>query len=278
MIIYKQSTDINQFLISQHRQGKKIGFVPTMGALHEGHLSLIEESKKLNQMTVCSIFINPRQFNNPNDLLHYPVTIDQDIQKLEEHGCDILFLPTISEIYPEDFQPKHYDLGYLETVLEGKYRPGHFQGVCAVVEQLLKICVCHSLYLGTKDYQQCLVIKRLCEINECDIQIVFCETKRESDGLAMSSRNLRLGDEQRKLAPMIYKTLQYISQHYTSDNDQTMKVAHAMLVDNDFKIDYVQVCDEELKQLDSTTQNGKKIALIAAELGTIRLIDNLSFN
>ena len=173
MIIYKQSTDINQFLISQHRQGKKIGFVPTMGALHEGHLSLIEESKKLNQMTVCSIFINPRQFNNPNDLLHYPVTIDQDIQKLEEHGCDILFLPAISDIYPEDFQPKHYDLGYLETVLEGKYRPGHFQGVCAVVEQLLKICTSHTLYLGKKDYQQCLVIKRLCEINECDVQIVL---------------------------------------------------------------------------------------------------------
>ena len=278
MIIFKQSDRIYQFLQALRKMGKSIGFVPTMGALHAGHLSLVSQSIMDNDISVCSIFVNPKQFNNSSDLQHYPVTIEQDIELLEAAGCDVLFLPSYTEIYPDDYQQKIYDLGYLETILEGKHRPGHFQGVCAVVEQLLKICSCDTLYLGRKDYQQCMVIKKLCEINETDIQIVFCETKREEDGLAMSSRNMRLNEEQRKRATTLYKSLKHIAKNYTSNEDKTIKEANDMIVAEGFEIDYIEVTDENLNTPNQGNLSSKKIALVAASIGGIRLIDNLSFN
>ena len=146
-------------------KGKTIGFVPTMGALHAGHISLIKASKNENPITVCSIFVNPTQFNDPKDFEKYPVTIEKDIDMLKEAGCDVLFLPSVEEMYPEGIVTEnHYDLGYLETILEGKFRPGHFQGVCMVMQRLLKIVSRIDLYLGQKDYQQCMVIKRLIEL------------------------------------------------------------------------------------------------------------------
>ena len=206
MILFKKSTDLRKYLDSQTKKQDTVGFVPTMGALHEGHLSLIKMSKKENQITVCSIFINPAQFNDPVDFKNYPETIEKDIALLDSVLCDILFLPDVEEVYPDGLNiTKHYDLGTLETILEGKYRPGHFQGVCKVVHRLLEIVKPTRLYIGQKDYQQCKVITRLLELikNEIELEIIICPTLREKDGLAMSSRNLRLNSEERKMAKMI---------------------------------------------------------------------------
>ena len=198
MILFKKANDLRKWLDAQHKNGKRIGFVPTMGALHPGHISLIKKSKTENPVTVCSIFINPSQFNDPADFKKYPVTIETDIDMLEEADCDALFLPGSEEIYPDGYSnSKLYDIGYLETVLEGKYRPGHFQGVCMVVDRLLDIVQPDQLFLGQKDYQQCMVIKRLLILKgQTDkIGLSICPTLREADGLAMSSRNLRLSEK-----------------------------------------------------------------------------------
>src|SRR6476620_9509378 len=154
MILFKKAAQLSGYLRKQKTNGLSIGFVPTMGALHSGHLSLIAASKKEQSITVCSIFVNPTQFNNPDDFKHYPVRIEEDIEQLLKSDCDILFLPSAEEIYPVGYAAKHYDLGLLETILEGHYRPGHFQGVCQVVDRLLEIIEPTSLYLGQKDYQQ----------------------------------------------------------------------------------------------------------------------------
>src|SRR6476620_8327349 len=139
MTIFKKAEQLRMFLEKQQKEGKKTGFVPTMGALHDGYLTLIRESQKITDITVCSIFVNPTQFNNPDDFAKYPITIEKDIEKLEMNGCNVLFLPSVSEIYPPSYQKKHYDLGSIETLWEGTYRPGHFQGVCQVVDRLLEI-------------------------------------------------------------------------------------------------------------------------------------------
>ena len=196
MIIFKKAADIHNFLSNKREENQSIGFVPTMGALHEGHISLIIKSKSANSLTICSIFVNPTQFNNPMDFEKYPITIDSDITMLEEAGCDILFLPSTDEIYPKEFIKINYELGYLESILEGKYRPGHFQGVCMVVERLLRIIPCNILYLGQKDYQQCMVIEKMISLRNMDVDLVIAPTVRESDGLAMSSRNRRLSIEE----------------------------------------------------------------------------------
>jgi len=162
MIILKKSQELQQQLNDYREKGESVGFVPTMGALHDGHLSLLKSSKAENTVTVCSIFVNPAQFNDSSDFAKYPSTLDQDIYKLETAGCDILFLPSVEEIYPAGIsERKEYDLGYLNTILEGKFRPGHFQGVCMAVERLLEIVLPNNLYLGQKDFQQCMIIIRL---------------------------------------------------------------------------------------------------------------------
>src|SRR5215217_1370627 len=179
MIIFKQARQLTLHIESLRNNGKTIGFVPTMGALHQGHLSLIEHSKQKSDVTVCSIFINPTQFNNPEDFLKYPVTQEQDILLLANASCDILFLPQKEEIYQPGFEPKHYELGYLETILEGLHRPGHFQGVCQVVDILLNIVQPHFLFLGQKDYQQCMVISTLLELRGSKEKLIFVPTIRE---------------------------------------------------------------------------------------------------
>ena len=166
MILFKQAGAITEHLQRQKNIGKTVGFVPTMGALHEGHLSLINQCRSGNDITVCSIFINPTQFNNPEDFKHYPVTLSMDIEQLVASKCDILFLPSTSEIYPPAYLKKNYDLGSIEHNLEGYYRPGHFQGVCEVVDRLLDIITPDNLYLGQKDFQQCMVIKKLLEFRD----------------------------------------------------------------------------------------------------------------
>ena len=283
MTIFKKVSDLQKFITFYADNGREIGFVPTMGALHKGHISLIEESKKNNRLTVCSIFVNPVQFNDPKDFEKYPVTIENDILMLEKAGCDILFLPSVQEIYPEGTkQTKKYDLGYLETILEGKFRPGHFQGVCRVLERLLNIVKPHNLYLGRKDYQQCMVIKKLTELTGLDkiINVQICPTLREDDGLAMSSRNMRLTPGDRTKAPAIYKVLQGIRDNINTINIEAVKdKAKQLLSDNGFRPDYVEIADaSNLRLIEKWDGKKKIVALVAAFLNDIRLIDNLDLN
>ena len=283
MILFKKATDLHNYLDSQSEKNNKHGFIPTMGALHAGHISLIETSKKENTVTVCSIFVNPMQFNDPNDFEKYPVTLEKDIYLLETAGCDVLFLPSVNEIYPDDVSPqRHYDLGYPETVLEGKYRPGHFQGVCMVVHRLLDIIKPGHLYLGQKDYQQSLIITRLIDLIGLRqlIKVVVCPTLREPDGLAMSSRNLRLGTEERKKAATIFRCLCFIKENLKKGGLTELKEqAAGMLGENNFKPDYVEIADSNtLEPVRHWDGKQKLVALIAAFINDVRLIDNMRLN
>jgi len=283
MILFKKVNDLRKWLESQQKNGKKIGFAPTMGALHNGHISLIELSKKQNPVTVSSIFVNPAQFNDPKDFEKYPVTIDRDIYMLEEAGCDVLFLPSVSEIYPDGLTPaSHYDLGYLETVLEGKFRPGHFQGVCRVMHRLLDIVRPGTLYLGQKDYQQCMVIKKLIDLTGMSkaTKVILCPTLREADGLAMSSRNMRLNEKERKIAPAIYHTLIGLKQNLkTGSTVSLVTTAQDALKKEGFRPDYIAIADAgDLSLIDNWDGHQKAVALIAAFLNEVRLIDNMNLN
>ncbi len=283
MILFKKANSLHQWVDAQQGKGLKVGFVPTMGALHPGHISLIEASKKDNDITISSIFVNPTQFNDPKDFAKYPVTIEKDILQLEQAGCDALFIPSVDEIYPNGTTLKtQYDLGKMETLLEGKYRPGHYQGVCQVVHRLLDIVQPNNLYLGQKDYQQCMVIARLVELmgKKDSIHINICPTLREADGLAMSSRNMRLSETERKKAVLIFKSLSFIKDNINSAGIETIKSkAISMLIHEGFRVDYIEIADA--KTLESVSnRDGKKklVALAAAFLNEVRLIDNLLLN
>lgn len=281
MIIFKSASDLSSHLQALQNAGKTIGFVPTMGALHAGHLSLLTASKKENDHTVCSIFVNPTQFNNPDDFNQYPVTIERDIEAMVAADCDVLFLPSVKEIYPADHIKKHYDLGILEHVLEGHYRPGHFQGVCEVVDRLLTIVHPNRLYLGQKDYQQCMVIKKLVELTgRSALELRFIDTKREQSGLAMSSRNLRLNSAETEKARIISEALKYIRHSYPTETIVEVKEkAVNMLREEGFQIDYVEIADAtNLLPLLQYEKEKKAIALVAASINNIRLIDNMLLN
>lgn len=283
MIIFKKAADLRHYLAEQKKRKRSVGFAPTMGALHQGHISLLEASKKDNDVTVSSIFINPAQFNDPTDFEKYPVTIEKDIYLLEKAGCDILFLPSVAEIYPDGFtNHKQYDLGQLETLLEGKFRPGHFQGVCMVVERLLLIVSPDKLYLGQKDYQQCMVINRLIQLMgiEKDTILVVCPTLREPDGLAMSSRNMRLNEEERKRAVAIYNVLTGIKNNLQpSSLINLINKAVEELVVKGFRVDYVEIADAiTLEPVTEWDGRQKLVALVAAFNNQVRLIDNMLIN
>ena len=283
MIIFKKESDLRKWLEVQSKKGNSIGFVPTMGALHIGHISLIEKSKLANLVTVSSIFVNPRQFNNPKDFEKYPITLEKDIEMLEVAGCAVLFIPSVKEMYPNVVKlTGHYQLGYLETILEGKFRPGHFQGVCMVVHRLLEIVQPYNLYLGQKDYQQCMVITKLIElINQQDkINVHICTTLRETDGLAMSSRNLRLKAEERKTAATIYICLCFIKENlYQSSITELKEQAQTMLEEAGFQIDYIEIADaSNLSPVHEWDGKEKIIAVVAAFLNEVRLIDNMPLN
>ncbi|HEY1871969.1 MAG TPA: pantoate--beta-alanine ligase [Chitinophagaceae bacterium] len=280
MIIVKKAKDLQAYLDDCRQKKQSIGFVPTMGALHDGHISLLKFCVEENQVTVCSIFVNPAQFNDLSDFQKYPSTLDQDIYKLETNGCNILFLPNTEEIYPNGIGKKrHFDLGYLETILEGEFRPGHFQGVCMAVERLLQIVQPDTLYLGQKDYQQCLIITKLVEIMGIDkkMKIRICPILREKDGLAMSSRNLRLDEEQRARAHGIYETLLFLKQNFGKESlNDLKKEAAGLLQQKGFKPDYVEITDAEtLKPVNELNSSKKILGLAAAYIDNIRLIDNI---
>jgi pantoate--beta-alanine ligase len=277
MIIFRKIGPLKNYLAKLRQEGKT-GFVPTMGALHQGHLQLVDISLKENDLTLCSIFINPTQFNDPQDFQKYPVTIEADILKLEEQGCDILFLPSVEEIYPAGLgQGKHYALGYLEQILEGKFRPGHFQGVCRVVDILLEIVEPHRLYLGQKDYQQCMVIQKMIELTGRATQLRICETIREKDGLAMSSRNTRLSASERQVAPIIYSALVKTKNDLKKgDLAPLKKLAFQQLEQAGLRPDYFEFANADTLEI-ITAWNGTDplVAVVAAFLGDVRLIDNM---
>ena len=277
MIVFKKVTDLVNFVLTNKKNHQNIGFVPTMGALHAGHLSLIEEAGKATDLVVCSIFVNPTQFNDPKDFEKYPITIDQDIYLLEKAGCSVLFLPSVTEMYPNGINGvKKYELGFLETILDGKYRPGHFQGVCQIMDRLLQIVQPDKLFMGQKDYQQCMVLKELINNQFPSVQFTMCSTQREIDGLAMSSRNVRLKEENRKIAVKIFEILQFLKENIKEGDLTGIKIDMVKkLTDLHFKVDYVEiVLANTLKPIDNWDGKEPLVALIAAFLGEVRLIDN----
>jgi pantoate--beta-alanine ligase len=281
MIIIQQPSALQSQLDKYRAKGLSIAFVPTMGALHQGHTSLVNEGRQTCDITVCSIFVNPTQFNDRSDYARYPNRLPQDIRQLENTGADVLFLPHVEDIYPAGTSKlEKYDLGYLETVLEGEYRPGHFQGVCQVMSRLLSIVNPDELFMGKKDYQQCMVIKKLIGIMQLHTTLVACETKRESDGLAMSSRNLRLDPAQRETAPHLYKALLLVENRVKpGDLHGPKDEAASYLRQHGFKVDYLEIAnDSDLRILSSWDGQPNIIALAAAYLGDVRLIDNLAIS
>ncbi|MFT3702339.1 MAG: pantoate--beta-alanine ligase [Agriterribacter sp.] len=278
MFIIKQSNDLSKYLYQQRASGNSIGFVPTMGALHRGHISLIRQAKKERTTTVCSIFVNPTQFNDPKDFEHYPHTIENDIYLLEKENCDVLFLPGVTEIYASGTKSlEKYELGYIETVLEGKYRPGHFQGVCQVIQRLMSMVDPDSLYIGQKDYQQCMVIKKLLSFINSKSAVIICPTLRENDGLAMSSRNMRLNEEERQKATGIYKALSYIHQNIKPGlTFPVLEKAREILITQDLVPDYIEIAAADtLEPIPDWNGRTNIVALIAAFMGKVRLIDNM---
>jgi pantoate--beta-alanine ligase len=282
MEILKQIAPLKAFLNAQKRAGKSIGLVPTMGALHAGHLSLIKASKAQNDITVCSIFVNPTQFNNPSDLQKYPRTLDKDTLLLEKVECDAVFCPEAGEMYPEPSVMK-FDFGHLDKVMEGAFRPGHFSGVGLVVSKLFNIIQPTRAYFGQKDWQQFAVIRRLVEELNFGLELTSVPTSREDDGLAMSSRNLRLNPEQRQVATVFYAAL--VAAKQALQQGKTVAEARA-LVQAKFderqgsSLEYFELADSKnLNILEnvkaSESLSGQPIMCIAGFVGEVRLIDNM---
>lgn len=285
MYLFKRKDDLERHLSTARKEGKRIGFVPTMGALHQGHLSLIAAAKANTGLVVCSIFVNPTQFNDPADFEKYPITIDQDILQLTASGTDVLFLPSVEEMYPNGLAPEmHYDFGPLETVLEGTHRPGHFQGVGQVVHKLLDLVQPDKLFMGQKDFQQCLVINRLIKLLHLNVELVICPTLREQDGLAMSSRNLRLNPTERQNALHISRALYYIKDNLAKAplKELTGKAIND-LKGNGFDVDYldmVSVLPDGNIDFPATPGKEPLYAVVAAReiSSNVRLIDNMQVN
>lgn len=272
------------FGLRQHlattRSGQKIGLVPTMGALHEGHITLIEKAKQENDVVVSSVFVNPVQFNNPDDLARYPRTLEEDTQKLEAAGCDVVFAPSVEEMYPEPVTLR-LNFGELETVMEGAFRPGHFNGVGIVVAKLFNIVQPDRAYFGQKDLQQVAVIRRLIRDLSFPIELIRCPTVREADGLAMSSRNRNLTPDERGQATVLFQALT-LGRELLADgyNVERTKAAVADFINDrpHFRLEYVEIVNADTLQIASEVlAPGQTAICLAAHLGKVRLIDNLVF-
>ncbi len=275
--VFNYITDIQKFLKSEREKGHSVGLVPTMGALHEGHLSLVRRAEKENDIVVASVFVNPVQFNNSTDFEKYPRTPERDIEMLQNAGCDAVFVPSEKEMYPVPVTDK-YDFGDLERVMEGVCRPGHFNGVAIVVRKLFEIVMPDRAYFGEKDFQQQAIIRKLVADLSLNLTIVPCDIVREKDGLAMSSRNMRLTPEERAVAPMIYKVLSEVAALKDSlSPDEMKKSALEKYADiKDFDIEYVEITDEtNLKSIKSWDNCKNARIFVALQLGQVRLIDNL---
>ncbi len=280
--IFKTKASLQAYLQEARKSDQKIALIPTMGALHEGHLSLLNYAKPLSDIRVCSIFVNPTQFNDPKDLEKYPRPIENDIKLLEAVGCDILFLPTIDEMYPDKHEHWHIDLGELDQIWEGEKRPGHFQGVTQVVYKLFTLVQPHIACFGQKDFQQVMVIKRMIEMKDLPIQLAICPIIRDQDGLALSSRNMRLSEEGKIIALALSRSLTYVKDHINDVmalreiKDQALKI----LTDTDgLSVEYFAICEStSLKEVDHIDFSKQHVALVTAWVEGVRLIDNMILN
>lgn len=280
MHLIKSAKALNRYLLIQRTKNPNItiGFVPTMGALHLGHATLIEASVQQNDISVCSIFVNPTQFGEKADLDNYPKPIEKDIEMLVSLNCDILFLPKYEDVYPKDYQYKTYDLSGLDIKIEGASRPGHFQGVCNVIERFFYIISPDRAYFGQKDYQQTVVVKRLVEITQSNVEITVVPIKRTSHGLAMSSRNIRLSEKGRTNAAFIFKALSQLKEdvQVMSLQDALKKAKQFISAQKGAKIDYLMAVDsyslDEVNDLSDT--DGITIVTVVDYEG-VRLLDNI---
>ena len=282
MKIFSTIADLQGYL-RDNSQGLSLGFVPTMGALHQGHLTLVEKALKASDICLCSIFVNPTQFNNSEDLENYPLQLEQDLKLLEEKGCDVVFTPSKEEVYPAEFIQKDYDFGLLDKVMEGANRPGHFQGVASVVSRLFDIVKPNKAFFGEKDFQQLAIIRDLTKMENRVIEIVPCPIIREEDGLAMSSRNLLLSSEHRQIAPKIHCILSQAKSLKSKLSILELKqwIAQEFEKEALLQLEYFEISDyQSLKPSTQWSDYQKHIACIAVFAGPIRLIDNivLEFN
>lgn len=281
MKIFKQIEPLRAFLDDARRQGKSVGLVPTMGALHQGHIALIKASQAENEITVCTIFVNPTQFNNPDDLARYPRTLSKDTELLKEVHCDVLFCPETEELYPEKSIIK-IEFGHLDKVMEGRFRPGHFSGVGLVVAKLFNITQPDRAYFGQKDWQQFAIIRQLTEELKFNISLRSIPTLREEDGLAMSSRNLRLNAEERHRATLFYKALK-ITRDLLEKGEKIAEVKKTVSAffeqQPGIRLEYLEVADSKnLNLLENVDDSDRPIICIAGYVGDVRLIDNMFFD
>lgn len=264
--------------LANHPNKGSLGFIPTMGALHKGHASLIKKSLSQNSISICSIFVNPTQFNNKKDFNNYPNRLDKDLKLLRKIGCDVVFTPSKEAIYPNGFPYKEFDFGLLDKVMEGARRPGHFNGVAMVVSRLFEIIRPQRAYFGEKDFQQLAIIKSLTAQKFKSIEIIPCITLREKDGLAMSSRNLLLDKRYRAAAPRIYQRLLAVQERAKNVSVSELEswVENAFKKDEDLVLEYFEIADaKSLKKSDNWSDFPKHVACIAVFAGTTRLIDNI---
>ncbi|MEA3317677.1 MAG: pantoate--beta-alanine ligase [Bacteroidota bacterium] len=280
MLVFKEISELQNELSKISNSGKSIGFVPTMGALHEGHMSLVKKSQEENDVTVVSIFVNPTQFNDINDYNKYPRFLSKDINSLEKVNCDIIFAPSEEHIYPEN-DTREFEFDGLDKVMEGKFRPGHFRGVALIVTKLFDIVKPNKAYFGSKDFQQVAIIKHIVNKYNIPVKIISCDIIREKDGLAMSSRNIRLNDNQRKNSTLISKCLFEVSHKAKSLSlQETKDYIIRKINDNTFlEVEYFDIVNE--KDLNSLTVWDKNIltrGCIAVNVGNVRLIDNIRIN
>lgn len=277
MNFFEKKQELQKFLQNSEA---KIGFVPTMGALHEGHLSLIDRALQENERVVVSIFVNPTQFNNKEDLQKYPRMLDADCQKIWQLNKDvIIFAPEIDDVYGEDVVSEVFDFQGLDLVMEGSFRPGHFDGVGTIVKKLFQIVQPHNAYFGEKDYQQFLIIKKMVEQTQLPVNVIPCPIIREENGLAMSSRNLRLSQTAREKSALIFRTLQKSKEMYRSGidfNEIQQEVEKIFTQNPDFQLEYFSIANAETLQISHKKENGQTYrAFITAYIENIRLIDNI---
>ena len=280
MIVYRTKDDLTGHLLSLKTEDLTIGLVPTMGALHAGHASLVERAAFENDLVVVTIFVNPTQFNDPSDLEHYPRTLDQDLELLRSLRADLVFVPSVREMYPgKDTQT--FDLGGLDRVMEGAYREGHFNGVAQIVSKFFLMIHPDRAYFGQKDFQQLVIVRRLVNILNLDLSVVSCPIIREKDGLAMSSRNVRLSKEERKLAPFIYETLvQAREQKETLSPEQVKEWVRLRFLEQPLmRLEYFEIVEDKgLTSIQTWDEKVNKVGCLAVHLGKVRLIDNLYFD
>ncbi|MXV38604.1 pantoate--beta-alanine ligase [Flavobacteriaceae bacterium Ap0902] len=277
MQIFDSIDSLQTWLKEIQKADKSIGFVPTMGALHEGHITLVNQSNQDNDITVCSVFVNPTQFNNPEDLDKYPRDIKKDLKLLEAANCDVVFLPTVAAMYPDGEKSEDFEFGGLENQMEGKYRPGHFDGVATIVSRFFDIVKPTKAYFGEKDFQQLRIIQELVKQKDYHIQIIPMPIARERSGLALSSRNTRLTPTYKEAAPEIFRILNLIKdwKNDFSVNQTIIKVEEEFLK-TPFELEYILICDElSLEPISNWDQSENIRAFIAAYAGDVRLIDNL---